>query len=590
MTCCYTKGILRVYKKQQTESKEKITHESIDNNMKHNTLKSIFISLILVMGVSNAWAYNYGGANVYYYFANTASWSGVHLYIWNGTWNTDFTLTKIANTNVYYYKWSSAYNNNEGILFRGAADWNHGQTGDIKANYTSHTSWVQNSTTGKTDLSNINLQAQVAVKLSTGGNYTATANANCTATVSGYTVEKGKSTATSKSASTSGSASNASISAAYGSTITYTATAGTGYTFEGFSTSNSTTLPATKYASGKTATASAYGSSNNSTYYAYFKANQYTITYKDQGGGAFSGTHASSYPTTHTYGTATTLKTASKTGYTFEGWHTDAACTNKVTSLGATAYTANITLYAKWTADQYDIIYKDQGGSTFSGAHEDGYPTKHTYGTETTLKTASKDGYTFDGWFTTSNCIGSAITSLGATAYTASITLYAKWTSNEETKYNVTVNANPVEGGNVTPTTATLMGVTSGGNITAIPNEGYAFTSWSIISGNGYFGATGSNNASEIANTIFRPTQESTIEASFIEIKRTINILSKDENQGTVTPESTTAGVVTASTDNITAIPKEGYEFVEWTASSGITLSSTTDASTKVKKRLQMVL
>ena len=584
MTCCYTKGILRVYKKQQTESKEKITHESIDNNMKHNTLKSIFISLILVMGVSNAWAYNYGGANVYYYFANTASWPSVHLYIWNGGWNQDFTLTKIANTNVYYHKWSSAYNNNEGILFRGAANWNNGQTGDIKANYTSHTSWVQNNTTGKTDLSNINRQAQVAVKLSTGGDYTQTANANCVAKVSGYTVVAGNSSATAKNASTSGSSATASISAAYGSTITYTATAGTGYTFKGFSTSNSTSLPSSPSASGKTATASAYGSSNNSTYYAYFKANQYTVTYKDQGDGAFSGTHASGYPTFHTYGTATTLKTASKIGYKFEGWHTDVACTNKVSSLGATAYTANITLYAKWTADQYDITYKDQGGSTFSGAHEDGYPTQHTYGTETTLKTASKDGYTFDGWFTTSNCIGSAITSLGATAYTASITLYAKWTSNEETKYNVTAKANPVEGGNVTPTTATLMGVTSGGNITAIPNEGYAFTSWSIISGNGYFGATGSNNTSEIANTIFRPTQESTIEASFIEIKRTINILSKDENQGTVTPASTTAGVVTASTDNITAIPKEGYEFVEWTASSGITLSSTTDASTKVTK------
>ena len=552
--------------------------------MKHNILKSIFISLILVMGVSNAWAYNYGGANVYYYFANTASWPSVHLYIWNGGWNQDFTLTKIANTNVYYHKWSSAYNNNEGILFRGAANWNNGQTGDIKANYTSHTSWVHNSTTGKTDLSNINRQAKVVAMLSTGGDYTATANANCTATVSGYTVEKGKSTATSKSASTSGSANNASINAAYGSTITYTATAGTGYTFEAFSTSNSTTLPATQYDSGKTATASAYGSSNNSTYYAYFKANQYTVTYKDQGGSDFSGAHASGYPTSHTYGTATTLKTASKKGYKFEGWHTDVACTNKVSSLGATAYTANITLYAKWTADQYNITYQDQGGSDFSGTHEDGYPTKHTYGTETILKGATKDKFTFEGWFTTSNCIGSAITSLGVTAYTAGITLYAKWTSNEETKYNVTAKANPLEGGNVTPTTATPMGVTSGGNITATPNEGYAFSGWSIISGDGYFGATGSNDTSKIANTIFRPTQESTIEASFIEIKRTINILSKDKNQGTVTPESTTAGVVTASTDNITAIAKEGYEFVEWTASSGITLSSTTDATTKVKK------
>ena len=357
------------------------------------------ILILLLMGVNSAWAYNYGGSNVYYYFANTASWSGVHLYIWNGDWNTDFTLTKIANTNVYYYKWSSAYNNNEGILFRGAADWSHGQTSDIKANYTSHTSWVQNSTTGETDLSNINRQAKVVAMLSTGGNYTATANANCTATVSGYTVEKGKSTATSKSASTSGSANNASISAAYGSTITYTATAGTGYTFEGFSTTTSTSLPATTYTSGKTATASAYGSSNNSTYYAYFKADQYTITYKDQGGSNFSGSHATGYPTQHTYGTATTLKTATKNGYTFGGWHTDAACTNEVTSLGATAYTANITLYAKWTEiveEKFTVTISNDGNGTTTPSGE-----QQVGASGISVTATPKGGYRFKNWTAT---------------------------------------------------------------------------------------------------------------------------------------------------------------------------------------------
>jgi uncharacterized repeat protein (TIGR02543 family) len=270
------------------------------------------------MGVNNAWAYNYGGSNVYYYFANTGSWPGVHLYIWNGGWNQDFTLTKIANTNVYYHKWSSAYNNNEGILFRGAADWSHGQTNDIKANYTSHTSWVHNSTTGKTDLSNINRSAQVAVKLSTGGDYTQTANANCVAKVSGYTIVAGNSSATAKNASTSGSSATASISAAYGSTITYTATAGTGYTFKGFSTSNSTSLPASPSASGKTATASGYGSTNNSTYYAYFKANQYTVKF-DANGGRGSMSNQS-----HTYGVskALTANAFTKTGYHFAGWNT----------------------------------------------------------------------------------------------------------------------------------------------------------------------------------------------------------------------------------------------------------------------------
>ena len=130
----------------------------------------------------------------------------------------------------------------------------------------------------------------------------------------------------------------------------------TGYTFGGYYTS--TNGGGTQYYTANGASARTWNIAENTTLYAKYTANQYTITYKDQGNVAFSGTHASTPPTKHTYGTATTLKTATKTGYTFDGWHTDAACTNKVTSLGATAYTANITLYAKWTATPTTIYLK----------------------------------------------------------------------------------------------------------------------------------------------------------------------------------------------------------------------------------------
>lgn len=79
----------------------------------------------------------------------------------------------------------------------------------------------------------------------------------------------------------------------------------------------------------------------------------YTITYKD-GGGAdvpFSGYHIGTPPSTHTYNTATSLTKATKAGYVFGGWYTDYSYTSSAgSSLGKTAYTANITLYAKWTA------------------------------------------------------------------------------------------------------------------------------------------------------------------------------------------------------------------------------------------------
>ena len=96
---------------------------------------------------------------------------------------------------------------------------------------------------------------------------------------------------------------------------------------------------------------------------------------------------------------------------------------NTYTVTGAT------TITASFSPIEYDITYKDCGGGDFSGNHADGYPTTHTYGTATTLKSASKEGTTFLGWYADKTCTGTAITSLGATAYTEDITLYAKWTT-----------------------------------------------------------------------------------------------------------------------------------------------------------------
>ena len=132
---------------------------------------------------------------------------------------------------------------------------------------------------------------------------------------------------------------------------------------------------------------------NNPVLYAKWTPAQYTITYKDQGNVAFSGSHESGYPTSHTYGTATTLKSATKTGYTFDGWYTSQDCsTGKVTELGATAFTANITLYAKWNINQYTISFNSNGGSAVADI-------KQNYNTAVTAPAdPTKTGYTFAGW------------------------------------------------------------------------------------------------------------------------------------------------------------------------------------------------
>ena len=170
-------------------------------------------------------------------------------------------------------------------------------------------------------------------------------------------------------------------------------------------------------------------------------ATSYTISYTLNG-----GTLPSGYPSTYNITSNTfSLSNPTKTGYTFKGWSGTGLTgdTNKSVEItkgssGNRSYTAN------WTVNTYNITYKDMGNVAFSGTHESGYPTQHTYGTATTLKSATKTGYTFSGWFTNSNCTGTAVTSLGATTYTANITLYAKWTANT---YTVTLDQNGGSGG-----------------------------------------------------------------------------------------------------------------------------------------------
>ena len=58
--------------------------------------------------------------------------------------------------------------------------------------------------------------------------------------------------------------------------------------------------------------------------------------------------------------------------------------------------TSDITLYARWTANEYTITFDANGGSTASPQ-----TIKKNYNAELgTLPTTSRTGYTFNGWYT----------------------------------------------------------------------------------------------------------------------------------------------------------------------------------------------
>ena len=154
---------------------------------------------------------------------------------------------------------------------------------------------------------------------------------------------------------------------------------------------------------------------------ATFTPHVYTITYKDQGNKAFSGTHIdtpSAHPTEHTYATATTLNGATKAGYEFLGWYTTSDCSgDPISTIGATAYTTNITLYAKW-AILYTVSFETNGGSSQSSI------SQVTHGSAITMPAApTYADHTFQGWV-----IGGTTYAAGASyTPTADITAYALW-------------------------------------------------------------------------------------------------------------------------------------------------------------------
>ncbi len=138
----------------------------------------------------------------------------------------------------------------------------------------------------------------------------------------------------------------------------------------------------------------------DTTLYAKFIETEYGITYILDG-----GTNASSNPNTITYYQTMDLADATKANCTFDGWYTDSAFTNKVTTLSN--INSDVTLYAKFTeissgGDSGDSG-SDDSGNTGSGDNEDtsGRIYLYNYGDECVDVTG--------GWYGSADSAGSLI-------------------------------------------------------------------------------------------------------------------------------------------------------------------------------------
>ena len=150
---------------------------------------------------------------------------------------------------------------------------------------------------------------------------------------------------------------------------------------------------------------------------------------------------------------------------------------------GATGYTANYSSSASpysatkaasaesvtfsATANTYTVTFNANGGA-ISGSSSKSVTYNSTYGT---LPTATREGYSFAGWYTSTSG-GTQVTASTTVAITAAQTLYARWTAN-----TVYIDFN-LNGGGTRSAQTTYYGTAA--EVTAPTRTHYVFAGWKI--------------------------------------------------------------------------------------------------------------
>lgn len=114
-----------------------------------------------------------------------------------------------------------------------------------------------------------------------------------------------------------------------------------------------------------------------------------------------------------------------RAGYTFAGWHSDAALQTPFI-FDTMPEGGDLTVYAKWDANAYDVTFDANGGALPNGTTNPiSYKNGTAYGT---LPVPTLAQYSFNGWFT-ARTSGTQIRQGDTVNLTANTTVYARWTA-----------------------------------------------------------------------------------------------------------------------------------------------------------------
>ncbi|MBQ8386014.1 MAG: starch-binding protein [Paludibacteraceae bacterium] len=465
--------------------------------MKTNLLKSIFISLILVMGVSNAWAWDLP-ANGYIYFVKPSQWATAQFMIGNSGYSIGYSMTSISNTRLYYYKTASWGGYGQSGFIDASSTWG-GENNAIgnRKTWASHsadvyTSELINSSnmyglftstykdTHDTDLSFsrgssytiCNKTQTIGVQVWDGSAYSAPSTSPATVTASTYNL---KSATASQSASTSFTAGatatgTKTVSAAYSATVSLSySNLANGYTFVGWYDSNDNEV------------GSSYEVTGTKTVYARFQENTYTVTVTNDGHGT---TNPSGAQSNVGQVTGLDIEADPATNYEFVNWtitsgsgsfgsETSASTTFKPTSA------ATIRANFRSTATNTLTVAAGAGIASVTGS-EDPVTLGNTYPITATPKT----GYTFSTW--TANPAANATFGNATTANTnvtvknGSVIVTASATENMSTL----TTSNQYDAGDpgyeVPAASVNSIGYETTATITATNDDAYTLTSWTL--------------------------------------------------------------------------------------------------------------
>ena len=205
--------------------------------------------------------------------------------------------------------------------------------------------------------------------------------------------------------------------------------------------------------------------------YAQWKVITYKINYKN-----IDKKMTNDNPATYSIEGDVVLATPVRVGYTFGGWYTDAKFTKPIEVVEHTE-TKAVTVYAKWTANDYTISFHGNGADNEDEVKMPVLECTYAKTKKLSKNLYEKQGYKFNGWNTEADGSGktyknqASVKDVGTKAG-EEIILYAQW---QVIDYKITYKNIDKKMANENPSTYNIEGDV---RLTEPVRVDYVFAGW----------------------------------------------------------------------------------------------------------------